>query len=104
EEGRGFKVVDTREAVEVLIYDEIYSSGCAGYPTGICADDILRAIAPFRNRKIIVRINSPGGDIWAGLSLYHNLRGLDVTTVVDGIAASAASVVALARTTGGMPR
>jgi ATP-dependent Clp endopeptidase proteolytic subunit ClpP len=90
--------------VEVLIYDDIYSSGCAMWG-GICADEVVSALLPYRDRKITVRINSGGGDVWAGFTLYNFLKDLpDVTTIVDGIAASAASVVALAGNPAVMPR
>ena len=47
---------------------------------------------------IIVWINSPGGDVFAGASIYNMLKDYDgkVTIHVDGLAASAASVVAMA--------
>src|SRR5262245_21823036 len=82
--------------VEVLIYDDIYSSGCSMFG-GICADEIVSALLPYKDRGITVRINSGGGDVWAGFTLYNFLSELpSVTTVIDGIAASAASIVALA--------
>ena len=45
-----------------------------------------------------VYINSPGGDVFAGYAIYHMLRRhpARVTVHVDGLAASAASVVAMA--------
>lgn len=47
---------------------------------------------------ITVRINSPGGDVWAGVSIYNALlehQG-NVTVKIDGIAASIASLIAMA--------
>jgi hypothetical protein len=46
----------------------------------------------------VVEINSPGGNVWDGLSIYNMLRGRQapVTTRVVGIAASIASIIALA--------
>jgi hypothetical protein len=46
----------------------------------------------------VVEINSPGGNVWDGLAIYNMLRGRQapVTTRVVGIAASIASVIALA--------
>jgi ATP-dependent Clp endopeptidase proteolytic subunit ClpP len=89
--------------VEVLLYDDIYRSGCAAFG-GVCADDIIKALTPYRDRSITIRINSPGGDAFAGVGLYHFLKPLDVTTIIDGIAASAASLVALAGKQVVMPR
>jgi ATP-dependent protease ClpP protease subunit len=83
-------------SIEVLIYDDIYSSGCSMFG-GICADEIVAALLPDKEKKITIRINSGGGDVWAGFTLYNFLSELSsVTTVIDGIAASAASIVALA--------
>ena len=50
---------------------------------------------------LLVEINSPGGDVFAGLAMYNMLRsaaeaGRQITTKVTGIAASIASVIALA--------
>jgi len=47
---------------------------------------------------ITVRINSPGGDVFAGVSIMNMLKDRDgqVTIIVDGVAASIASVIAMA--------
>lgn len=47
---------------------------------------------------ITVRINSPGGDVFAGMQIYNMLkdRNGDVTVIVDALAASAASFIAMA--------
>lgn len=47
---------------------------------------------------ITVRINSPGGDVSAGVSIYNmlNEHSGNVTVKVDGIAASIASLIAMA--------
>ncbi len=46
--------------------------------------------------QIILRINSPGGEVFEGVSILNMLRAhkASVTAVVDGLAASAASVIA----------
>jgi ATP-dependent protease ClpP protease subunit len=46
--------------------------------------------------QIILRINSPGGEVFEGVSILNMLRAhkATVTAVVDGLAASAASVIA----------
>lgn len=53
------------------------------------------------NGPITVWINSPGGDCVAAAQIYNMLMDYpaDVTVVIDGIAASAASVIAMAGTT-----
>jgi ATP-dependent Clp protease protease subunit len=48
--------------------------------------------------NITVRINSPGGSAFDGVAIYNVLRaaGKPITVMVDGIAASAASLIAMA--------
>ena len=50
---------------------------------------------------ISVWINSPGGDVFAAAQIYNMLMDYpyDVTVKIDGLAASAASVIAMAGTT-----
>jgi ATP-dependent protease ClpP protease subunit len=53
-------------------------------------------------KSLVVHINSPGGDVWGGVNIANALReqqlskGRKVETVVDGLAASIASVIAMA--------
>jgi ATP-dependent protease ClpP protease subunit len=49
------------------------------------------------NSDVTVRINSKGGDVFEGVGILNVLRGHQgrVTTVVDGVAASAASFIAM---------
>lgn len=56
---------------------------------------ILRQVGP---KDITVNINSPGGNVFDGLAMYDQLREHPgkVTVRVRGIAASAASVIAMA--------
>jgi len=76
---------------EILIYDEI------GW-YGIMAKDFVLALAEAGDGPLNVRINSPGGDVFEGMAIYNALvaRTALVTVTVDGLAASAASVIAMA--------
>ncbi|MPQ68326.1 MULTISPECIES: head maturation protease, ClpP-related [unclassified Pseudomonas] len=58
-------------------------------------DAALRAIG---DKAVTVYINSPGGDMFEGIAIYNRLRehSQRVTTKVLGLAASAASVIAMA--------
>lgn len=78
------------EAV-VRIYDEIWF-------LGVNALDLAADLDAITAPKIRVEINSPGGDVWDGIAIYNALRNhpAHVTTRVDGIAASIASVIAQA--------
>lgn len=79
----------------VDIYDEIGGGGW--FDTGVTAIDFIQQLAGI-NGDIEVHINSPGGDVFDGLAIYNSLaqRSGNVTTVVDGLAASAASFIAMA--------
>ena len=64
--------------------------------TYIAADEFLKDIEDIKDKaNITVHINSGGGDLYAGLAIYNRLKTLSghVTTVNDGLAASAASLI-----------
>ncbi|WP_191970189.1 head maturation protease, ClpP-related [Methylobacterium planeticum] len=68
---------------------------------GFTASDVLFALAELGvDRDVTVRINSGGGNAFEGLAIHAILtahRG-KVTTLVEGVAASAASIIAMAGT------
>ena len=76
---------------EVHIYDEI------GY-WGTSAKDFAQQLAELDVDRIQLRINSPGGNAWDGVAIMNTLRRhrARVEVTVDGIAASAASLIAMA--------
>lgn len=80
----------TGTSAVVRIYEEI------GYPVG--ADQFVRDLEQIDADELEVQINSPGGDVWDGVAIFNALRAhpARVTTRVDGMAASIASVVAQA--------
>lgn len=82
------------DTTDILLYDEI------GY-WGITAKEFITALAGITTPNICVRINSPGGDVFDGMAIYNALKTSQkkVTCVVDGLAASAASYIALAGVT-----
>lgn len=65
---------------------------------GISTSDVAEALdaLPKSVTQIIVRFNSPGGEVFEGMSILNMLRAhsASITAVVDGMAASAASVIA----------
>lgn len=65
---------------------------------GVTAKRIAGALRAMNGADITVNINSPGGDMFEGLAIYNLLREYEgrVTVKVLGIAASAASVIAMA--------
>lgn len=58
--------------------------------------DVLDAL-PDTVTRIVLRINSPGGEVWEALSILNMFRAhkATVTAVVDGLAASAGSFLAV---------
>lgn len=85
DEGRG-----GGRAAEILIYGEI------GY-WDVDAEQFARDIADLDVDDLQVHINSPGGAAWDGVAIMNALRRhkARVTVTVDGLAASAASVIAM---------
>lgn len=74
---------------QLHIYDEI------GY-FGVSANDLVRDLADVSG-PLEVHLNSPGGDVWDGIAIYNALLARkDVAIYIDGIAASIASVIAMA--------
>lgn len=72
--------------------------GADWYGNGVTAKRISAALRNIGDRDVVVTINSPGGDFFEGLAIYNLLaehKG-NVTVKVLGIAASAASVIAMA--------
>jgi ATP-dependent protease ClpP protease subunit len=76
----------------VYVYDEI--GGSYGVDASAFADALDEITAP----NISLRINSPGGSVFDGIAIHSSLlhHPATVTTYVDGLAASAASVIAMA--------
>lgn len=62
---------------------------------GVNAVDFASELDGVTTAKLRVEINSPGGDVWDGIAIYTALRAhpAHVTTRVDGMAASIASVI-----------
>jgi len=73
------------------IYDEI------GF-WGVQAKDFVNELRAVKSKVLNVEINSPGGDVFAGLAIYNALKssGKEIVVKVMGVAASAASLIAMA--------
>ena len=65
---------------------------------GVTADEFAEGLGEITADEIEVQINSMGGDVFDGIAIYNALRShpAKITTRVDGMAASIASVVAQA--------
>jgi ATP-dependent Clp endopeptidase proteolytic subunit ClpP len=83
------------DVAEVLIYDRI---GESFFDDGVTAKGFVEALKGVTASQIHLRINSPGGSVFDGFAIYNALRRhpAQVTSYVDGMAASIASIIALA--------
>lgn len=77
-------------ATELELYDEI------GF-WGVTAKDFRSRLNDVSG-DIVLKINSPGGDVFDGIAMYNDLLAHNgrVRVEVNGLAASAASIVAMA--------
>lgn len=80
----------------IQIFDQIGEDWFSN--NGITAKSFAETLQAVGPGPLNVEINSPGGNVWDGLSIYNMLRGRQgtVTTKVVGVAASIASIIALA--------
>lgn len=74
---------------EILIYGEIGGD--------IVSSSVVSELKGLDTDELTVRVNSPGGDVYEGLAIMNALRShpATVTAVVEGLAASAASFIAV---------
>ncbi|WP_375592188.1 head maturation protease, ClpP-related [Chitiniphilus eburneus] len=94
------QAADGTDRIEILIYDEIGT-------WGLRAIDFLRELkaADDGMTPIVVGINSIGGEVFDGIAIHNAIKRLGdrVTVRIDGIAASIASMIAVAAPTVVMP-
>src|SRR6185437_6908370 len=93
---RKFEAAKKDSTLELMVYDSI---GASWFTDGVTASRVAEKIKSAGDfSAITVRINSPGGNVFEGVAIANLLRaqGKPVAVVVDGVAASAASVIAMA--------
>jgi ATP-dependent protease ClpP protease subunit len=86
------------EADVIMIYDVIVASDAdAEWLGGVSAETIVRQIRSMTG-PLTLRINSPGGDVFAARAIQAAMEAYpdQITAYVDGYAASAASLIAVA--------
>ena len=99
-------VNEETNSAEINMYGEVVATRPTDWWTGnpipgnfIAQDEFLRDLEGLSGKdSITVHINSVGGDMYAGIAIYNRLKGLaaNVTTVNDGLAASAGSLIFMA--------
>lgn len=91
---------------EIRLYGEIVANRPRDWLTGevdnaemIVGAEFLEDLKKLKNKaEITVKLNSCGGDAFAGIAIHNALKGLQAKkkVIVEGIAASAASLIACA--------
>lgn len=58
----------------------------------------VRSLVNDTDKDIVIKLNSPGGDVFEGIAVYNYLKNLDNNVIVEvtALAASAASIIAMA--------
>lgn len=101
-----YNITTNDTTAEIEVYGEIVEKRPKSWWTGQPIDGLFfvskefnEQVETLKNMKnITVKINSPGGDLFAGVGVYNTLKNLDaeITVIVEGIAASAAGLIACA--------
>ena len=88
-----FNIIPSAGEVAILLYGDV-GDGQRVDSGRVVAE--LMALAE-QYKKIDVRINSRGGDVFSGIAIYNALRTskADITVYIDGVAASIAGIIAL---------
>lgn len=90
------------DSAEINMYGDVVSIVPKDWYSGerlpgyIGLDEFLEDLEDIKDKsRITVHINSGGGDLYAGLAIYNRLKAVKgtVTTINDGMAASAASLI-----------
>jgi ATP-dependent protease ClpP protease subunit len=89
---RAFAVNDNVITIFDIIGEDFWSGG------GVTAKKVSAQLRAIGDRPVEVQINSPGGDVFEGIAIYNVLREHPqaITVKVMGMAASAASIIAMA--------
>lgn len=93
---RAISAADQDDDATISIFDPIGYDPWSG--DGVTAKRISAALRSLNGKDVVVNINSPGGDVYEGLAIYNLFREYKgkVTMRVLGVAASAASFLAMA--------
>ncbi|MFZ0269934.1 head maturation protease, ClpP-related [Caulobacter sp.] len=95
EDAAGIRSLERGDNV-ITMFDIIGEDWWSG--GGITAKGVAAQLRAIGDRPVEVQINSPGGDMFEGIAIYNVLRehSQPITIKVMGMAASAASVIAMA--------
>lgn len=85
------KISEGSDTAVIYILDEI-----GGW--GVYASEIIPVLRSVSAKKLHIHINSPGGDVFEGVAIANTIAGLDdieTVCIVDGMAASISSIIAI---------
>lgn len=87
-----FNFTNDGKMAKLYIYGTI-----GGFYDGVTKKEVAEALDEFDGEDIEVHIDSPGGDVYEGFAIASNLASYSgkKTCIIDGLAASAASYIAL---------
>jgi len=98
-----FKNEAESEVAELMLYGEI--SDVSWYGDEVTPKQFHEDLITCEGKDLAVHINSPGGDVFAAQAIYTQLKAYTgkVTMYIDGMCASAATIIACAGDTVIMP-
>lgn len=89
----------TDTTAELYFYGNVSNTDYSSWADdGIFTNQVRQTLQEVRGKELTIHINSYGGDVYGGYAIYSLIKQHDkkVTAVIDGVAMSAASVIALA--------
>jgi len=91
-----YEIKNKADRAEIWIYEMIGEDFWTG--GGFTAKNFQKELSAIKASQIDLHINSPGGEVFDGLAIYNLIKQhpANVTTYIDGLAASIASVIAMA--------
>ena len=84
------------DSAELLLYGEIANE--TWYGDEVTPRQFAEDIRSMAGKPLTLRINSPGGDVFAAQAIYNQLKAYEgsITAYIDGMAASAATIITCA--------
>ena len=77
---------ETKESADLFIFDRI---GGGFWDDGTSGKKFINSVNKVKDKKINLHINSPGGSVFDGLTIYNYLLSVpDVHIFIEGLAAS----------------
>tara|TARA_R110000824_G_scaffold397267_5_gene599875 strand:+ start:1532 stop:2545 length:1014 start_codon:yes stop_codon:yes gene_type:complete len=90
-EKKWYEINNSAEVTDVYLFNDIGTFG-------VSAQSFVEEIKEYEGKELAIHINSLGGEVFEGMAIYSIIkrRKAKTTVYIEGIAASIASVIALA--------